>query len=50
MSLQAYFRIERGGNMVVTMDMMELIFNDNSEFLVKYDTNTNLPPIFGCHD
>ena len=47
---QEYFRMERGGKMIFTMDTKELIFKDDDEFLVKYDSNTNIPPIDDYHD
>ena len=50
MSPQAYSRMECGGIIIVTIDVMILIFNDGSTLLVQNDSNTNLTLLASCRN
>ena len=48
-STKSYSRMKREGKMTTKMKMAELVFKDDSTFIIWHDADINLPLLDGCN-
>ena len=47
---QVYFRMDHGGNMIITIYFEKLVVKDGIKMLILYEPNTNIPLLAICHN